>query len=634
MHVENITREVVEHGDESIVKPMQIDATQMDRKNSIEAALIKINGIISTLKGKAPDISKEKRDSIYKEIWSKTIDELLTEADIIVEGLEAKATSLYEKKNSLESKLSLFEKYEPILEKIQPLARQICTLEGFESIALLVDKQNKAGIDDLKEELKRICKDQCDLVSSEVDDNNIAVIIIYNKIYAKTIHDFLSMENVNEIKLPSELSSKPFETALDEIHSSKKNLPQELAKVTEELEALSSIWHHRIIAVRDVLRDRIDEIQMIPQFGTTGYTFVITGWMPDKEIDRCKQALIDEFFGKVALIKLDVSHHEMEKAPVALSNPPWAKPFEFFYSFVKLPRYGGVDPTPFMAIFFPIIFGMMVGDIGYGLIILGIALLLKAKSKGDDIFEVFSGVLKLASIGAIIWGFLYLEAFGDGLEIVLKKMHIHIPETHIFGIIPFPLNRLEFMSHLLVMAVVMGMVHVGFGLVFGMINGLREHQNKHVIEKAGMFCIFIVAPLFLVIGVALNINLFKVIGGLALFAGVIGSVVGGGIKGLIEIFGTMSNIFSYSRIMAIGLAGVILGAVANRLGMEIGGMGGVGMMMVGFILAALLHAINIIVSTFSPSIHTLRLHLVECFTKFYEPAECEYKPFKKTGGEK
>ncbi|MBI5206218.1 MAG: V-type ATP synthase subunit I, partial [Candidatus Firestonebacteria bacterium] len=344
---------------------------------------------------------------------------------------------------------------------------------------------------------------------------------------------------------------------------------------------------------------------------------------------NCKKVLTDEFFGKVTLIQLEVSHHEMERAPVALDNPKWAKPFEFFYSFVKLPKYGGVDPTGFMAVFFPIIFGMMVGDIGYGIIIYGIAIMFKKASKGNDFAAVVHGVLKLSSIGAIVWGFVYYEAFGDLLE-KMVPIHPHIIMETPFRI-GFPLNRMEFMQALLVLSVVMGMTHIGFGLFYGIKNGLAEHNNKHALEKAGMLGIFAIGPLFLVLGVMGSF--FTALGGIIMFAGLIATAAGGGIKGVIEIFGTLSNVFSYARIMAIGLAGVILGVVANELGKGMSGMGGTGMVIGGFFIAAFLHIINIVVSAFSPSIHTLRLHLVECFTKFYEPAESEYKPFKKTGGE-
>jgi V/A-type H+-transporting ATPase subunit I len=322
----------------------------------------------------------------------------------------------------------------------------------------------------------------------------------------------------------------------------------------------------------------------------------------------------------------------MENAPVSLTNPAWAKPFEFFYSFVKKPKYGGIDPTIFMAIFFPVIFGMMVGDIGYGFAILGISYLFKKYSKGDDILLVFSKVLRLASIGAIIWGIMYMEAFGNGLEILFEHYKIHPPRYNVLGI-PFPLDRMKFMSELLVLAIIMGVIHLGFGLLFGFINGIREQNRDHAFEKGGIFAVLVIGPLLLILGITQNIEILKVLGGLAIGLGVIFAGIGGGIKGIVEILGTFSNAFSYARIMAIGLAGVILGVVANELGVKIGGIGGWGMKFIGIFLAIFLHAVNIIVSAFSPSIHTLRLHLVECFTKFYEPAKSEYKPFKKMGGE-
>ncbi|MEW6088459.1 MAG: V-type ATPase 116kDa subunit family protein [bacterium] len=631
LHVENITREINEtHEEESYMTPMVVEPILAEKKKRIESALTKVNGIIITLKD--TKIDREKTRAHYKELWNKSFDDLLKEVDIIFDGVKIKATELYEKKNDLEAKMSVYSKYEPILEKIQPLAKQICTTEGFESIALLLDIENKAAIDGLKEELEIICKKQCHLVSAPVDNKNIGIIIIYNKIYSKSVHDFFSMEKVNEIKLPEEVAKDSFENALVKINERRKQIPEELKGINNELENISATWHHRVIAVRNVLRDKDEEIKVIPQFGSTGHTFIITGWIPEKEFEKCKNDLINEFFGKVAILKLDNSHHDLENAPVALVNPAWAKPFEFFYSFVKKPKYGGIDPTVFMAIFFPIIFGMMVGDIGYGLIMLYIAYLLKKASKGDDVFMVFSKVLRISSIGAIIWGIMYLEAFGNGLELVLEHLKIHLPTYNVFGV-PFPLNRMVFMSQLLVLAIIMGVIHIGFGLIFGMINGIREHNKEHTYEKAGIFTTIILGPVILIAGILNGIEILKTIGGIMIAVGVVLAAKGGGIKGIVEILGTFSNTFSYARIMAIGLAGVILGVVANQLGIQIGGMGGIGMKIVGVVLAILLHSINIIVSSFSPSIHTLRLHLVECFSKFYEPADTEYKPFKKIGGE-
>ncbi|MDD5771843.1 MAG: V-type ATPase 116kDa subunit family protein [bacterium] len=634
LHVENITREIKENDaetEQSYLTPMIVEPILAEKKKKIESALMKINGIIITLKD--TKIDKAKTRSLYKELYNRTFDELLHEVDLIIDGVKTKATELYEKKNDLEAKLFVYSKYEPILEKIQPLAKQICTTEGFESIALLLDKENKAAIDGLREELENICKKQCHLVSADVDEKNIGIIIIYNKIYSKSVHDFFSMEKVNEIKLPEEIAKESFENALAKINDRKKEIPGELKTINTDLENISATWHHRVIAVRNVLKDKDEEIKVIPQFGSTGHTFIITGWIPEKDLEKCSLALINEFLGKVALLRLELTHHELEEAPVSLNNPAWAKPFEFFYSFVKKPRYGGIDPTIFMAVFFPIIFGMMVGDIGYGIIIFGISYLMKNASKGDDVLLVLSKVLRISSIGAIIWGFMYMEIFGNGLEVVFEHFGIEpIKPTILMGI-PFPLDRMKFMKELLILAIIMGVIHIGFGLIFGFINGIREKNRDHAFEKAGIFSVIIIGPILLIIGVFYKIAFLRIFGGVAISIGIVLAAMGGGIRGIVEILGTFSNAFSYARIMAIGLAGVILGVVANSLGVKIGGMGGIGMKLAGIFLAILLHSVNIIVSSFSPSIHTLRLHLVECFSKFYEPAKSEYKPFKKMGGE-
>jgi V/A-type H+-transporting ATPase subunit I len=100
-------------------------------------------------------------------------------------------------------------------------------------------------------------------------------------------------------------------------------------------------------------------------------------------------------------------------------------------------------------------------------------------------------------------------------------------------------------------------------------------------------------------------------------------IYGGGALGPMEIMSSVGNILSYARLMAIGMASVILAIVANRIG------GAIGIAIIGVIAAVLLHTLNIILAMFSPSIHSMRLHLVEFFSKFYEGGGMPYKPFRK-----
>ncbi len=95
--------------------------------------------------------------------------------------------------------------------------------------------------------------------------------------------------------------------------------------------------------------------------------------------------------------------------------------------------------------------------------------------------------------------------------------------------------------------------------------------------------------------------------------------------GIIHIPSTISNIFSYARLMALGVAGVLLADVANQLS------GTVGSIWVGILLALFLHLINIVVHSFSSTIHSIRLNVIEFFGKFYESGGRQYKPFKRIG---
>ena len=320
---------------------------------------------------------------------------------------------------------------------------------------------------------------------------------------------------------------------------------------------------------------------------------------------------------RVVVRELDTTEKDMEAAPVFYDNPRWVKPFEMIMQLVAPPRYREIDPSPVLAIFFPLFFGIMVGDIGYGIVILLIALLIR-KLYGTIAFAAsVADILLISSIPTIIFGYLFGEFFGDFGEI-MGWLH----PVHFLGI---TWNRVEAMIPMLILAISIGVLHVFLGLFMGMRNAIIRKSRKHLAEKAGMLLMLtgIIILMAMLAGVVPESGIYPTIVLIVVALPMI--LYGAGIFGTIEVMSTVGNILSYARLMAIGMASVILAMVANRLGESFE------IVIIGVIVALLLHALNIALALFSPSIHAMRLHIVEFFSKFYEGGGVVYKPFRKAG---
>jgi len=272
-----------------------------------------------------------------------------------------------------------------------------------------------------------------------------------------------------------------------------------------------------------------------------------------------------------------------------------------------------------LAFVFPIFFGMMLGDVGYGALLLLSCLYLLRRFRKPGVVRDIVQVLMMGSAWSVAFGFLYGEAFGTLGE--------HI------GLHPLWLDRTspEHVTGLLLFTVAVGAGHVTLGLILGVWEALRERSRNHLLERGGMLVGLI--GLFLIVTVLVEWlpQGFMTPGIAALVVGIVllGASLGwlGLLMGPIEFIGVVGNILSYLRIAAIGLASVYLARVANDM------VGSIGNVVVGIIIAVLIHALNLVLGTFSPTIHSLRLHYVEFFRKFYEGGGRPFEPFRSaTGG--
>jgi V/A-type H+-transporting ATPase subunit I len=579
--------------------------------DEINSLLIKIGGILHILPAEAS--GKEQPPEYIEELSHKTTGELIAQAGSICNSLDSGIRTFETRKSELELKSITLSRYQKVFLKVFPLERQLPRLEGFEVTILIIQKEYEEIIDVIKTFFSGITRNQFELVSEDLDEKNLAVITVFSKKYSERVHEYLYSKNINEVRIPVEYSNMSLDQSLILLEKDRQQANAEIAEIQERFAILSKQWYNELKSLQTALSDRLVEIEAYSKFGETDYTVFIKGWIPKKHLKRVKKILHDTFGERVVLMQLPVTPEMLDHAPVFYDNPFWIKPFEFFMQLVGLPQYREVDPTLFIALSFPLFFGLIVGDIGYGLIILISALVLLKKFGNILWIRQISHILIISSIPTIIFGYLFGEFFGDFAEI-MGWLH----PVHLFGI---TWNRLEAIIPLLALSIGIGAVHVFLGLFIGAYNAAVRKKKKHFCEKCGMIGV-LVGIILLIGSMTALIPMFVLHPAIILLIlSLVLLVYGGGALGAIEIMGTLGNIMSYARLMAIGMASVILAIVANRLGGEMG------VLALGVLIAVLLHILNIGLAMFSPSIHSMRLHIVEFFSKFYEGGGEPYHPF-------
>lgn len=550
----------------------------------------------------------------YEDYCARPPDWLLWAVESDLAEVEPQAQALATRRDQLEEQLGSLPRYEATLRRLLPLVPALIDLEQYAVTAIWVEHRYRAALETITRQLEELTGGLCEVISREVGPDVLGAVLVFPKAQFEAVNKLLGRENITQVRLPAEFAGRPFDEALADIRQRLQGIPRELAEIEAQQETLAQRWRPRLLMWQALLNDHLAQIEVCTHFGQTDYTFVLEGWVPERQLAEVQAALAREVGEQVIVTKLPLRPEEEQGAPVAFDNSLFVRPFEPLVGLLALPKYAGLDPTPLMAIFLPIFFGMILGDVAYGAILLVLMLCLRRRFRARFTLRSLTEILMMGAAWSVVFGFLFGEFFGT--------------LGHDFGLRPLWFDRGRDVQSLFLLTVGVGAGHIVLGLCLGVWDALRRRSRHDLVEK--LATLVSLAALFLLVAILADYlpNSFftpavaLLVVGLAILVYSMGGL--GLLLGPLELLGAVGNILSYLRIAAIGLSSIYLAQVANELG------GLTGNLLVGLIVAGLFHALNLVLGAFSPTIQSLRLHYVEFFGKFYQGGGQPFRPFQRS----
>ncbi len=438
---------------------------------------------------------------------------------------------------------------------------------------------------------------------------------------------------------PATPSKLPPPQRVEELQKRIETAKKEEAAAQEEIASYKDLRQDLLFA-SDYYAMRADKYQVLGELWQSPRTFFVSGYIPAEDSAALQRRLEEEYHAFVEI----QTPEEGEDLPVKLKNGFFAAPVEGVVEGYSLPAKGEVDPSAVMCVFYYVLFGMMLSDAAYGILIaLGCGIVLLKFKNIEESLRKSLRMFFFCGISTTFWGVMFGSYFGDAIPVIARTFfgtEITIPALWFV-----PLDN---PMKLMLFSFLLGIIHLFTGLAVQLYQLVKRKKYADALYDVG-FWYFLVGGLIIFLlstdmfhnMMSLSFQFPAIVGNIAVVFAAIGAVgiiatsgresrnpgkrILKGLYGLYNVSGYLSDILSYSRLLALGLATGVIATVFNQMGSMLGGgvVGGIFFTLV-FVIG---HGMNLAINLLGAYVHTNRLQYVEFFGKFYEGGGRKFQPF-------
>ena len=575
------------------------------------------NSLFAALKFLSPYRKTEKKLFAPKRVFTRAEFEGSAEKRKTALSLAYETEKISEEISSLNEKINAEKEYLSSLSVWKTLDVPLGVTGTKKTAVFIGTLPHSAKIPTLSAELSEKTNGESELSLVFEDVSASYIFVVCHRDYENEALSLLNACGFNKMSFKSDA-----ETAVEEEKKTLLEISEDERKqkalVSRAKEICENIPDMEIAA--DIVNSEISKVSAKSRLSGTEKTVRLTGYIPEK-----KTAKVEKTLSKY-VCAYDISVPEdPDDVPILLSNNRFADPFESLIGLYSYPKYGTFDPTFILGIFYALFFGMMSADVGYGLVIvIGCLLALKFMKPGIGMSR-FLKMFAISGVSCIIMGVLFGGWFGD----LPKQFAENILGINGFNGPWYLLNPLEDPMTFFVISLALGFIHLCVGMGIKMAELIRNGKIFSAIFDIGSWYVVYAGiavlalfkiPWVLVIGllmIVLTHGRDKKNPIMKFFSGLLG---------LYDIVNFMSDILSYSRILALGLSSAVIASVFNILA-TLGGRSPISIILfpLVFILG---HGLNLLLSLLSSFIHSSRLQYVEFFGKFYEDGGRAFSPVR------